>query len=110
MPVWMEFCMSSFYTGERNNTMQASQYYRETRRVSHIGQELCIVLYIVFSPFVLVIALSVLRLMASDYLFGIFTFLGNSNSIYITTFDQVMMTLNYELYQVQVPKVHNNIS
>ena len=108
MPVWMEFGMSSFYTFELNTAMQASQYYRETRRVSHIEQELCIALYIVCSPFVLVIALSVLRLMASDYLFGIFIFLGNSN--YITTFDQVMMILNYEIYQVQVPKVHNNIS
>jgi hypothetical protein len=106
----MEFGISSFYTFELNTAMQASQYYRETRRVSHIEQELCIALYIVFSPFVLVIALSVLRLMASDYLFGIFIFLGISNSDYITTFDQVMMTLNYEIYQVQVPKVHNNIS
>jgi hypothetical protein len=48
MPVWMEFCMSSFYTVELNTAMQASQYNRETRRVSHIEQELCIVLYIVF--------------------------------------------------------------
>ena len=46
--------------------------------------------------------------MASDYLFGIFIFLGNSN--YIATFDQVMMILYYEIDQVQVPKVHNNIS
>ena len=108
MPVWMEFCMSSFYMVELNTAMQASQYNRETRRVSHIEQELCIVLYIVFSPFVLAIALSVLRLMASDYPFGIFIFLGNSN--YITTFDQVMMVLYYEIDQVQIPKVHNNIS
>ena len=108
MPVWMEFCMSSFYTVELNTAMQASQYNRETRRGSHIEQELCIVLYIVFSPFVLAIALSVLRLMASDYPFGIFIFLGNSN--YITTFDQVMMILYYEIDQVQIPKVHNNIS
>ena len=46
--------------------------------------------------------------MASDYPFGIFIFLGNSN--YITTFDQVMMILYYEIDQVQIPKVHNNIS
>ena len=108
MPVWMEYCMSSFYMVELNTTTQARQYYRETRRGSHIEQELCIVLYIVFSPFVFAIAFSVLRLMASDYPFGIFIFLGNSN--YITTFDQVMMILYYEIDQVQIPKVHNNIS
>jgi hypothetical protein len=98
--------MSSFYTVELNTAMQASQYYRETRRASHTGTVYCFV-YRFFS-FGFAIALSVLRLMASEYPFGIFIFLGNSN--YITTFDQVMMILYYEIDQVQIPKVHNNIS
>jgi len=58
----------------------------------------CRLLFVLLSFSFWQLALPVLRLMAYEYPFGIFRFLGNSN--YITTFDQVMMSLYYEIDQV----------
>ena len=57
----------------------------------------CKLLFIPLSSFCQ-LALPVLRFIAYEYPFGVFIFLGNSN--YITTIDQVMMGLYYEIEQV----------